>query len=491
MKLEYKYIVAMVAVVGLFMDLLDGTIVNVAVPTLAKDFNTGTTTIEWVVTGYLLSLAVFIPVSGWAGDNFGTKRTFLFALTVFTLASTCCALAWNVQSLIAFRVLQGVGGGMLTPVGTAMLFRAFPPAERSKAAGLMVVPTTVAPASGPVLGGFLVQYVSWQWIFLVNIPVGIAGLIITWRFVKEHKEEHPGRFDPFGFTLAASGMASTLYALAEAGSRGFDDPRVIFFGLAGMALLAAFWMAELRVKEPMIDVRLFKDRLFRACSTAQFVAMTGFSGSLFVLPFLLQRERGLSAFESGLTTFPMAIGVMFMAQPASRIYRVVGPKRMIATGLIIASLTSFSFVKVDLQTSEWVIRALMLVRGFGFGLMLVPLQAATFATISAKDTGRASSIYSVARMLGQSLGVAIAATVLTNRISHRGGVPAAHLQGLPETVQHNTLLAYHDMFIVAGVLTLVGVVAALLIRDSDAASTMRPRAHAGTREDDAVVAAAH
>jgi EmrB/QacA subfamily drug resistance transporter len=491
MKVDYKYIVAIVATVGLFMDLLDGTIVNVAVPTLAKDFNTGTTTIEWVVTGYLLSLAVFIPVSGWAGDKFGTKRTFLFALTVFTIASTSCALAWNVQSLIAFRVLQGVGGGMLTPVGTTMLFRAFPPAERSKAAALMVVPTTVAPASGPVLGGFLVQYVSWQWIFLVNIPVGIAGLIITARFVKEHKEAQPGNFDPYGFTLAASGMAATLYALAEAGSRGFDDPRVLFFGLGGVALLIAFWMTELRVSEPMIDVRLFKDRLFRACSTAQFVAMTGFSGSLFVLPFLLQRERGLTAFESGLTTFPMAIGVMFIAQPASRVYRAIGPKRMIATGLIIASLTSFTFVKVDLETSQWVIRAIMLVRGFGFGLMLVPLQAATFATISPKDTGRASSLYSVSRMLGQSFGVAIAATVLTNRISYRGGVPAAHLRGLPEAIQHNTLLAYHDTFIVAGVLTLVGVVAALLIRDRDAAGTMRPKAHARAHEDDAVAAAAH
>ena len=170
MKLEYKWIVALVATVGLFMDLLDGTIVNVAAPTLARDFGASTTTIEWVITGYLLSLAVFIPVSGWAGDRFGTKKTFLFALSTFTFFSMMCALSWNVGSLIAFRVLQGVGGGMLTPVGTAMLFRAFPPSERSKAAGLMVIPTTVAPASGPVLGGFLVEYVSWEWISSSTSP---------------------------------------------------------------------------------------------------------------------------------------------------------------------------------------------------------------------------------------------------------------------------------------------------------------------------------
>ncbi len=475
MKLDYKWIVALVATVGLFMDLLDGTIVNVAAPTLAKDFGASTTTIEWVITGYLLSLAVFIPVSGWAGDNFGTKRTFMFALATFTAFSTACAFAWNVESLIAFRFLQGVGGGMLTPVGTAMLFRAFPPAERSKAAGLMVIPTTVAPASGPVLGGFLVEYVSWEWIFLVNIPVGILGLIVTARYVKEHKEPHPGRFDPAGFLLGGAGLGALLYGLAEAGGRGFSDPRVIFFEFAGLALLVAFVLTELRVAEPMIDVRLFRDRLFRSCASAQLVSMIGFSGSLFLLPFLLQRERGLSPFQSGLTTFPMAIGVMLMAQPASRVYRYVGPRRMIMTGLVIASLTSFAFVAVDLGTSQWTIRGLMLCRGFGFGLMLVPLQAATFATISAKDTGRASSLYSVSRMVGQSLGVAVAATVLTNRIDFHGGVPAAHLLDLPQLVQDATLTAYHDAFIVAGLLTLLGVGMALFIRDRDAAGTMAPR----------------
>lgn len=474
-KLEYKYIVAIVSTVGLFMELLDGTIVNVAVPTLAKDFNASTTSIEWVVTGYLLSLAVFIPVSGWAGDRFGTKRTFLFALTVFTIFSMACALSWSVGSLIVFRALQGVGGGMLTPVGTTMLFRAFPPAERSKAAGMMVIPTAVAPASGPLLGGFLVEYVSWEWIFLVNIPIGIAGILLTWRFVKEHKEPHPGRLDVYGFVLASTGMAALLYSLAEAGSRGFGDQRVVLFGLGGTALIAAFVAAELRVREPMIDVRLFKNRLFRSCSAAQFIGMIGFSGSLFLLPFLLQRERGLTPFESGLATFPMAIGVMVMAQPASRFYRFIGPRRMIATGLVIASVTSFLFVWIDLGTNLWIIRGMMLLRGFGFGLMLVPLQAATFATISPKDTGRASSLYSVSRMVGQSFGVAVVATVLTNRLSHHGGVAAAHLRGLPQVVQDSTLTSYHDAFVAAGVLTLLGVVMALFIRDRDAASTMHPR----------------
>lgn len=470
-RLEYKWIVALVAVFGLFMELLDATIVNVAIPTLQRDFQTDTTTIEWVVTGYLLSLAVFIPVSGWAGDRFGTKRTFLFALSVFTLASGLCALAWNIESLIAFRILQGVGGGMLTPVGTTMVFRAFPPEERSKASGVMVIPTTVAPASGPVLGGFLIDYIAWEWIFLVNVPIGLLGIFVAARWLREQKEDEPGTFDTTGFVLAASGMASLLYSLAEAGPHGFDDGRVLFFGLAGVALLVAFVVVELRTDEPMIDVRLFANRLFRWNNATQFVAMTGFAASLFLLPIFLQAERGMNAFHSGLATFPMALGVVAAAQPTSRIYRHVGPKRLMIAGLLVASITSFAFGWMDTQTNIWEIRGLMFLRGIGFGLMLIPLQAATFATISAEDTGRASSIFSSSRMVAQSLGVAIIATTLTTFLTHRGAMPGTGSAGAVES--------YQEAFIVAGFMTLIAIPVALLIRDKDAASTMAAEPAAG------------
>lgn len=467
--IEYKYIVAIVSVFGLFMELLDATIVNVAIPTLAREFNATTTSIEWVVTGYLLSLAVFIPVSGWAGDRFGTKRTFMFATGLFTVASLLCAAAWSIESLIVFRAMQGIGGGMLTPVGTAMVFRAFPPEERSKASGLMVIPTTVAPASGPVLGGFLIDYISWEWIFLVNVPIGVAGFVVAWRFLREHREPNPGRFDIPGFVLAATGMGTLLYALAEAGTKGWTSTEVVGFGTAGVVLLAGFVAAELRAPQPMIDVRLLKDRLFRACNAAQFVGMTGFSASLFLLPIMLQAQRGLSAFESGLTSFPMALGVMTAAQPVSRAYTRLGPRRLIAAGLVVASLTSFAFYDVDGGTNLWLVRLLMYVRGMGFGLMLVPLQAATFSTISPAMTGRASSIFSSGRMVAQSLGVAVIATVLTSRLSHHGAA-----LGNPAT-RAGAFDAFQEAFVIAGIMTLVGVIAALAIRDRDAAASMRPR----------------
>lgn len=465
--LEYKWIVAMVAIFGLFMELLDATIVNVAIPSLQREFSAETTTIEWVVTGYLLSLAVFIPVSGWAGDRFGTKRTFLFALTVFTAASLACAFAWSIGALIVFRVLQGVGAGMLTPVGTTMVFRAFPPAERSKASGVMVVPTTVAPASGPVLGGFLIDYISWHWIFLVNVPVGIIGIFVAARWLKEQKEGDPGRFDVTGFLLASGGMASLLYALAEAGPHGFDDSRVILFGLLGLAMLVAFVVVELRTAEPMIDIRLFTDRLFATSNAVQFVAMTGFAASLFILPIFLQVERKLDAFESGLATFPMALGVMAAAQPTSRIYPHVGPRRLMMAGILIATLTAFGFAWMDLGTNIWLIRLLMFVRGIGFGLMLIPLQAATFATITPHMTGRASSLFSSSRMVAQSLGVAIIATALTTLLTNNDAIQGSATVGAVD--------AYQEAFIVAGLMSLLALPVAFLIRDRDAAGTMLPR----------------
>ncbi len=467
-RIQYKYIVAILAVFAVFMELLDSTVVNVAIPTLGRDFEvTSPTTIQWVITGYLLSLAVFIPVSGWAGDRFGTKRVFMFALAVFTASSFLCALAWNIEALIVFRVLQGVGGGMLSPVAFATLWRAFPPSERSQAAGIIVIPAAAAPASGPLVGGLLLKYASWHWIFLVNIPVGVAALIISAFYLRDHREPAPGKFDPAGFALSAAGLSLLLYALAEAGQRGFGDVRVIAFGLVALALMAAFVAVELRMKEPMLDIRIFGNSLFRSCNLAWLVTGFGFSSMIFLLTLELQASRGLSALQSGLTTFPMAVGVMLMAQPASRIYRVLGPRRMILTGLLVTAATTFLVGRLDLETNLWLIRGILIVRGLAFGLVLVPLQAATYANIAAKDTGRATALYNVSNQVAASFGVALAASLLTSRLSHYGAV-----LGAPQT-RAASLEAYQDVFLIMAVLALAGAAVAFLIRDSSAKATMR------------------
>src|SRR5262245_44960688 len=200
-RVPYKWIVAAVFVAGVFMDILDTTSVNVALPTLAREFDATPSQIEWIILGYLLSLAGWIPASGWIGDRFGTKKVYLFALVTFTGASMLCGTANSIEQLTAFRILQGVGGGMLVPVGTAMLFRAFPPIERAKASTVLIIPTVLAPALGPVVGGWLVTDVSWRWIFYVNVPVGVFAFVIGSLYLREHSEGTAGRFDVPGFVL--------------------------------------------------------------------------------------------------------------------------------------------------------------------------------------------------------------------------------------------------------------------------------------------------
>ena len=470
-RLEYKWRVAIVFLFGLFMALLDQTIVNVALPTFAKEFSASPTTIEWVVTGYLLSLAVFIPVSGWAGDRFGTKRIFMFALAMFTLGSALCVFSWSIHTLIAFRVFQGVGGGMLTPVGMAMLFRAFPPAERAQAGAVLAMPMVVAPASGPVLGGYLVEYQSWHWIFAINIPIGIVALLVAWLLLREEKQENPGRLDMPGFVLASAGLATLMYALAEAGTRGLDDPRVLVVGLAGVAVLSVFAIVEMRTEQPMVDLRLFRDKLFRAANSVSYVSFGGFAGALFLLPLLLQAEMGLSPLQSGLTTFPQAIGVAMMAQPAGRLYPYVGPRRMMVAGLTGATLATIAFLLIGLDTNQWWIRLIMLFRGWSFAFTMIPLQVAVFATIRSEDTGRASAIFNAGQQVAAGFGVAILATALSNRFLHYGAT-----LGDPAT-RHGALLSFHDAFVPAIALSALGVVvAALLIDDKEAAGTMRAAA---------------
>jgi EmrB/QacA subfamily drug resistance transporter len=474
--LPYKWLVAIVFVIGLFMDLLDTTIVNVALPTIGTDLGVSkNTTLEWVVTGYLISLAVWIPASGWLGDRIGTKRVFVFALLAFTIGSALCGEAQSIGQLIAFRVLQGIGGGMLTPVGTAMLFRAFPPQERAKASAVLTVPIAIAPTLGPIIGGLLVDHASWRWIFRVNIPIGIIGLIMSVLFLQEHTEPNAGRFDLLGFVLGGAGLPSVLYALSEAPTDGWTSGTVLFFGLGGIALLVALVAVELRMREPILNLRLFSDRMFRSSNIVSFMSFGGLMGLLFLLPLFLQQLRGLSATESGLITFASALGVMIMGPIASKLYPVVGPRRLLFAGMLITTLGTLPFYWVDLDTNLWLVRGILLFRGLGFGLGIVPLQAATFAQIPPQQSGRASAVFNTNRQVASSVGVAILATVLSDRTTTH---VANATRGLTDqaaagvAAMNGRVDGFHDAFLAATILSIIGLIFTVLIHDEDAAPSM-------------------
>jgi EmrB/QacA subfamily drug resistance transporter len=478
----YKRIVAVAFVLGLFMDILDTTIVNVALPTLATEFHATTNTIEWVVTGYLLSLALWIPASGWLGDRFGTKKIFILALVLFTSASALCGLAWSIESLVFFRLIQGVGGGMLTPVGTAMLYRAYPPIERPRASAILASVTVLAPAIGPVLGGFLVEYLSWRWIFFVNVPIGVFGVVFSALKLKEHKEGAAGGFDVAGFLLAGGGLALVLYGLAEGPTKGWGSSLVIGTLVTGAVLLAVLVWVELHIDEPMLDLRLFADRSFRTPNIVSFCSIGALIGVLFLLPQFLQGPRGLTPFQSGLTTFPQAFGVILMARVVgTRWYPVIGPRRLATAGTFGTALVTALFLFVGLETSQWWIRLLMFTRGAMIGMIFIPVQAAAFARITPQDTGRASALFQSQRQIGSAIGVAFLATILVERFNTLAATATTASEQANAGVQ-----AFHAAIVGAVILCLIGTVAALFLRDDDAAPTMRPRVVETAAEVEAV-----
>jgi EmrB/QacA subfamily drug resistance transporter len=464
-RLNPKITVGIVFVLGLFVTIMDTTIVNVALPTLAREFHIATDRIDGVVVGFLVSLAVVIPASGWVGDRFGSKRVFLFALSLFTAASALCGVAQSFDQLVAFRILQGVGGGMLTPVGMAMLYRTYPQSERVRASRILVLPTALAPALGPVVGGLLVTDASWRWVFYVNVPIGIVGVVFGALFLKEHVEPDAGSFDLPGFILAGAGFASLMFSLSEGPSRGWTSPLIIGLGLLGLALLAVLVRVELHSPAPLIYLQVLRDRLFRTTTIALFLGTMGFLGVLYLVALFYQDGLGLSALGSGLSTFPEALGVMVGAQFASRAYSRVGPRRLMIAGLIGVAATTGSLALVSTSTSLWAVRGVMLLLGVAMANVFTPGQAAAFAGISGAATGRASTLFNASRQLGSALGVAVLSTV----IAAVGITTQVHGRPVPH------LSAYHWGFLTAAALALVAAAVASRIDDGAAAATMQPK----------------
>jgi EmrB/QacA subfamily drug resistance transporter len=465
-RISQKVAVSVVFVAAMFMSIMDVTIVNVALPTIGRDFGVSATAVDAVSIAFLVSLAVFIPASGWLGDRFGGKRVLLAAIVVFTAASALCGLASSLGELVAFRILQGAGGGMLAPVGMAMLFRAFRPSERIRAAAILTVPTTFAPALGPVLGGLLVTDLSWRWVFYVNVPIGVAAFTFGALFLEQSVQAQPGRFDLAGFALSGLGLGLLMYGVAEGPGLGWHRPEVLGTIAAGLVLLAAMAGVELRSPAPMVDLRLLGNRLFRAGNGVMVLASVAFLGTLYTISLYYQDGRGLSALGSGLSTFPEALGVMAGAQLASRVlYPRLGPRRHITIGLAGTAASIALLALMGPQASLWWARLLMLTLGLSMAQVFVPVQAASFATITPASTGRASTMFNAIRQLGGAIGVAVLTTVIVAAGPDRlvAGHPVANLN------------AYRAAFLAAAAICACGVACSLSIRDADAASTIPRR----------------
>ncbi len=465
-QIDPKVSVSIVFVAAMFMSIMDTTIVNVALPSIARQLGAATASIDAVVVAYLVSLAVVIPASGWLGDHFGTKRIFLLSLALFSVASALCGIAGSFQLLVVFRALQGLAGGALTPSGTALLYRTFPPAERVQVSRVLIIPTVIAPALGPVLGGFLVDQFSWRWVFYVNVPIGIAAFFFGLVYLTEYREPSAGRFDLAGFLLAGVGLGLFMYALSEGPTYGWTSAGILSSLIIGLIVLAVFVFVELRKEQPMVNLRLFNDRIFRTANLVTLFSSAGFLGVLFVGPLFLQEARGVSALTSGLTTFPEALGVVLSTQIVARMYPTIGPRRLSALGLLGVAVVMALLAFIGLTTDLWWMRILFFFIGAGMAYSFLPMQTASFATISKAATGQASTLYNAQRQLGSAFGVALLSTI----ISAVGPVYRGASGALLPNVN-----AYHAAFLFSAALALIGALVSLTIHDSDAAATMKKR----------------
>jgi len=450
-----KVVVSAVFVAAMFMNIMDGTVVNVALPTLSRYFAVPIGSVSGVVTAYLVTLAVAMPASGWLGDRFGGRNVLLAAITVFTAASALCGLATSLPELVAFRALQGLGGGTLVPVGMTMITRVFPPAERIKANQVLIVPTLLAPALGPVIGGALVDGLSWRWIFYINLPVGLAAVVVGLLFLPAGSDHPVGRFDLPGFALAAVGFPLVMYALSTGSSSGWGSAVVLGTGLPGLVLLAIFIVVQQRVAAPLLLLRLYRDRLFRITSLQLTFAAGGFMGTLFLVPLLLQNGLGFSAIHSGLSTFTEAIGGMTGVQLTTRLYKRVGPRRLMTAGMC-GTVTTIGLMSLAGPSDAfWMIPLLMFFTGCSFGFAMAPSQTANMATITPAETGHASTLQNTVRQAGGAAGVALLGTVIAAT-----GASTRDLAG------------YHLAFLAAAALMALGVVSSVFVNDADAAPTM-------------------
>ena len=448
--------VAIAYVSAIFVTAMDMHIVNVAMPTLGKAFGAPLSDVQWTVIAYLLTLAVVMPASGWIGDRIGTKRTFLLALAVFTIASALCGVAQSLGELIGARALQGIGGGMLTPTGMAMLYRAYGPRERARVARTLIVPILVAPASAPIIGGVLTQWVSWRWVFLVNIPIGGLTLAFAYLFLSEHRPSPSGRLDVRGLVLSGCGLSAVLYAISQGSVRGWSSPLILITGIGGLALLGVFVRLSLRQPDPLLRVRLLRDRLLRATNVVFALTTGAFLGSLYLTPIFLQEVLHQSPVASGTTTFVEAIGVGVAAQTLGRLYPRVGPRVMAGFGAGGLCLFLALFLLIGESTNLWLVRALMFFGGVANSGAFLSVQTAMFTTISGEDTAHASAIYNTQRQSAIALNIAVMTTIVAGSAG-------------------TELAKFHAAYLAGAIIAAVGTICAwTMIRTNDARSTMHP-----------------
>jgi EmrB/QacA subfamily drug resistance transporter len=414
----YVWRISAVVIVGSIMSILDTTIVNVALATLGRDLHSNISDIQWIVTGYMLSLAAVIPVTGWAARRFGAKRVYLTSLILFIAGSALCGLATSTTELIVFRVLQGVGGGMILPIGQLMMAEAAGPERMGRVMSIVAVPAMLAPILGPTIGGLIVDNASWRWIFYVNLPIGMLAVAAAIRILPTVERKPANRLDYLGLALMATGVPLLTYGLAEIGATGsFSSPKVLISCIAGLALIATFVLHALREKYPLLNVRLYRRPTFSSASFAMFCLGAALFGGMILLPLYWQGIRHESALQTGLLTAPQGLGMALVMPLAGKLTDRLGGGPLALFGVIVTAITTIPFGLIGAHTSIVWLSVAMLLRGMGIGFAFMPAMSAAFASLERSELPDATPQLNVLQRVGGSIGTAVLAVVLQRALS--------------------------------------------------------------------------
>jgi len=484
-----------VLIVGMFMSILDTSIVNVAIPTIQNAFGTTTDEVQWIATSYTLALGVVVPVSAWLSDRFGIKRTYNVSLLAFAAGSALCGLAWSLESMVVFRIIQALPGGILPVVTLSMVYRIVPREKIGAAMGLYGLGIIVAPAIGPTLGGYLVEYVDWRLIFFINVPVGIVGAIAAVIVLPAFPAVKSQRFDVLGFICIAGGLFALLLALSEGQSWGWTSYRIIILLSAGVLLLALFVVVELEVKHPLLDVRVFRYWPYTNSLLLISVLMVGLFATLFYIPLFLQQAQGLGAFDAGLLLLPQALVMAVLMPIAGRLYDKIGPRWPAVIGLTIVAIGTYSLHNMSLDISRGEIAGLLALRAGGMGMAMMPVMTGGVAAVPMRFVGTASAFNNVVQRSAAALGLAVLTALMTTQRAQMLGDrtalvgsdtpmpallpgPSGQVAGMYAVYQQTQtqvfVAALDQLMVITSVMTLVGVALAFMLRSGPAKTAGGP-----------------
>jgi EmrB/QacA subfamily drug resistance transporter len=472
---------------GMFMSILDVSIVNVAIATIQSDLGGSTADVAWITTAYSLVLGVVVPASAWLGDRFGLDRVYMISLATFALASALCGLAWSLNSLIAFRVIQAIPGGLLPVVTLTMVYRIVPRQKIGTAMGMYGLGIVFAPAIGPTLGGYLVEYVSWRLVFYINVPVAALALLAAAVALPKFTRAPTRPFDVWGFITVAIGLVTLLLAFSEGASWGWSSYRVLILMVGGLLSLALFVTIELEVDHPLLNLEVFRSAAYTTSLIIMGVMMTGMFATLFYIPLFLQVGQGYQALDTGLLLLPQALVMAVLMPISGRLYDKIGPRWLVVSGLLVAAFGSYGLARINPDMTREEVVMWMCIRAAGVGMAMMSIMTGGLASLNPHMTNSGSAINTVVQRVSAALGLAALtamataqqaqltqgrADLLEGTSGHAAHMPLLQLFGLYRRTQVSVLAdSYSNVFILTAAVTAAAALGALLLRSGPAQHT--------------------